>query len=158
MTGVDRDELRQKVASRGIDSESSALRQLKDKWPRKWNSGRRDPDYFRQYLRDQKAANEAWSLIEEDIFIVTDVNRNVIFANIENLAGLLYGPEILDLVFRAIDMWSFFTPIPAPETKRHVVDNYIRKIHPELDMSKATLENLPNAKMAVGHVSSGSPS
>lgn len=48
-------------------------------------------------------------------------------------------------------MWSFFTPLPFPESTRHVVDNYIRKIHPELDPSRATVEALPNAKMAVAH-------
>jgi hypothetical protein len=153
LTKMERDELRQMVALSGDHTIPSALRQLKEKWPRKWNMGRFDCDYFPQYLRDQKAANEAWTLIEEDVCIVTDSNRNVIFANIENLATILYGPEILDLVFRAVDMWSFFTPLPAPESKRHVVDEYIRKIHPELDMSQATVENLPNAKMAVAHVS-----
>jgi len=50
-----------------------------------------------------------------------------------------------------MDMWSFFTPLPLPESKRYIVDSYIRQIHPELDPSKATVASLPNAKMAVAH-------
>jgi hypothetical protein len=74
-----------------------------------------------------------------------------VFANIENIVHLLYGAEALDLLDRAIDLWSFYTAIPFPETSRHVVDRYVRRIHPELDPSKATVDTLPNAKMAVGH-------
>lgn len=48
-------------------------------------------------------------------------------------------------------MWYFNTPLPAPESKRHSVDHYICKIHPELDMEKATVANLPKAKKAVVH-------
>jgi hypothetical protein len=32
------------------------------------------------------------------------------------------------------------------------VDRYIRRIHPELDAQKATVEQLPRAKMAVAHL------
>ncbi|RYP80092.1 hypothetical protein DL770_006375 [Monosporascus sp. CRB-9-2] len=55
------------------------------------------------------------------------------------------------LLARALDMWSYFTPLPFPETRRHVVDKYIMRVHPELDMERATVEQLPNTKMAVAH-------
>jgi len=63
----------------------------------------------------------------------------------------MFGDEVLDLLDRAIDLWSFYNGLPLPESSRHVVDTYIRRIHPELDPSKATVETLPNAKMAVAH-------
>lgn len=72
-------------------------------------------------------------------------------ANIEGLCQLLFGEKTLDLLDRAIDLWSYYCPLPAPETSRHVVDNYLRRKHPELDPSAATIESLPNAKMAVAH-------
>lgn len=50
-----------------------------------------------------------------------------------------------------IDMFSFYAPMPRPETKQHIVDRYMRRIHPELDPSKATVTGLPQAKMAVAH-------
>ncbi len=80
-----------------------------------------------------------------------DKNRRAIFANIERLAHIMYGNETVDLLNRAIDMWSFFTPLVLPEPSQHAVNRYLRRIHPELDPSKATVETLPNAKMAVAH-------
>jgi len=153
MTKAERDKMREKAACPGNDIGLDLLQKLRDKWPRRWNMGRFDCDFFRNYLRDQRAANEAWTLVEEDVFIATDADNNVVFANIEGLASILYGPKLLDLLFRAVDMWSFYVPVPAPESKRHVVDGYIRKLHPELDMTKANVQDLPNAKMAVAHVS-----
>lgn len=110
-----------------------------------------DPDYFRNYLVDQTAATKLWPLVDEDIFIVTDKNRRVVFANIENLSQILFGDEVTQLMDRAIDLWSFYHPLPRPETSRHVVDRYVRRKHPELDPSKCTVETLQNAKMAVAH-------
>ena len=130
---------------------SAAMAQVKAGWRKVWNNGARDRDYFRNYLTDQTAAKEVWTLVEEDIFVVVDKSQRVVFANIEKLAQIMFGDEVLDLLDRAIDLWSFYNGLPLPESSRHVVDTYIRRIHPELDPSKATVETLPNAKMAVAH-------
>ncbi|KAI3337572.1 hypothetical protein HD806DRAFT_43758 [Xylariaceae sp. AK1471] len=129
----------------------TALHLVKATWPQKWDNGRYDPDFFRNYLEDQRAAAEVWRLIDEDIFIVTDARRRIVFTNIEKLGHLLLGDEGMQTLYRCADMWAFFTPLPLPETARHVVDSHIRRIHPELDPSKATVATLPNARMAVAH-------
>ncbi|OIW34298.1 hypothetical protein CONLIGDRAFT_688047 [Coniochaeta ligniaria NRRL 30616] len=129
----------------------SQLAVIKHNWHDAWKSQKRYPDFFRSYVVDQRAAKNVWEHIEEDIVIVVDRNSQVVFANVERLAQLLFGEHITDVLERCLDMWSFFTPLPFPESTRHVVDNYIRKIHPQLDPSKATVETLPNAKMAVAH-------
>ncbi|KAK0616298.1 hypothetical protein B0T14DRAFT_567906 [Immersiella caudata] len=120
-------------------------------WQPGWNNGARDPDYFRQYLVDQEAAKNVWKLMKEEVVIVVDKNRQVLFASFDKLCQFLYGQELVSLITRALDMWSFYTPLPAPETARHVVDDYVRRIHPELDPAKATVDQLPNAKTAVAH-------
>lgn len=129
-----------------------ALTEIKKFWPSRWNNGRFDLDHYRQYLRDHVAAEKIWELVEEDIFIITDSHMRVLFVNVENLGQLLFGQEAMDLMQRTIDLWSFFTPLPRPEDQRHVVDNYVRKIHPELDVSRATVDQLPRAKMCIAHL------
>ena len=37
------------------------------------------------------------------------------------------------------------------------MDNYIQKLHPELDMSKATVDKLPHAKMCIAHYGTWAP-
>ncbi|KAI1082947.1 hypothetical protein F5B20DRAFT_597160 [Whalleya microplaca] len=153
MTREERKQVRDK-ADKPDESIAKSLQAIKDTWTKLWTNNPRDPDYFRQYLVDQVGAEQVWTLVDEDIFIVTDPNRQVIFANIENLTQILFGDDVADLLARCLDLWSFFTPLPAPESKRHVLDAYIRRLHPELDMTKATVENLPNAKMCVAHYGS----
>ncbi|RYP01502.1 hypothetical protein DL764_006197 [Monosporascus ibericus] len=99
---------------------------LEANWPQSWDNGGFNRDYFHQFARDKAAAEELWPLI-------------------------LLGQDAADLTARILDLWSFFVPLPTPESKRHVVDDYVRKIHPELDMSRAKVEDLPKAKMAVAH-------
>ncbi|CAJ2507255.1 Uu.00g084410.m01.CDS01 [Anthostomella pinea] len=129
----------------------SNLDLVKINWQRTWNSKKWHPDFFRRYILDQESAKNAWEYVQEDIFVVTDKNRRVIFANIEKLSQLLFGDHATDVLQRCLDMWSFFTPLPAPESSRHVIDGHIRKLDPELDPSEATVDDLPNAKMAVAH-------
>ncbi|RYP69435.1 hypothetical protein DL771_006087 [Monosporascus sp. 5C6A] len=125
---------------------------VKANWCEGWNGGVYDADYFFNYVRDHTAAdNNAWQLVDVDIFIIIDRHRRVVFASVIELTQLLHGLDATRLLDRALDMWSYFTPLPFPETRRHVVDKYIRRIHPELDMERATVEQLPNAKMAVAH-------
>lgn len=130
---------------------ASALSEIKKYWPCGWDNGRFDLDHYRQYVRDQAAAEKIWKLVEEDIFIITDRNMQVLFVNVEHLGQLLFGPEAMALMERTIDLYSFFTPLPRPQDQRHVVDDYVRKIHPELDVSQATVDKLAVAKMCVAH-------
>jgi hypothetical protein len=117
----------------------------------KWNKLWLDDDFFHHYLIDQTAAERAWDLIVEDVFIVTDRNRRVIFANIKGLGEFLLGREAMETLVRCLDKWKFFTPLPRPETSRHVVDEYIRRLHPELDPSAVSIDKSYNAVMAVAH-------
>ncbi|KAI1079809.1 hypothetical protein F5B20DRAFT_153164 [Whalleya microplaca] len=139
-------------ASRQPDPDTEEyLTIIKANWKPAWQNGRYDTDYFRRYLADQVSAKQIWELVEEDIFIVTDKHRRVVFASIERLAQLLFGRDISGLLERALDNWSFFTPLPLPESTRHVVDRYIRKLHPVLNPETASVEKLPMAKMAIAH-------
>lgn len=130
---------------------SSNLNAIKENWRPHWNSSQLAKDYFHHYLIDQTAAEHAWNLVEEDLFVVTDKNRRVVFANLEKAGELLFGKEAMEVLIRCLDMWKFFCPLPAPESCRHVVDNFIRRKHPELDPSAVNVEHLANAVMAVAH-------
>ncbi|KAI5920650.1 hypothetical protein F4810DRAFT_723205 [Camillea tinctor] len=151
MTKDERSKCRQEAKSAQADLEDY-LRIVNANWSPSWNNGRYDVDYFYQYLKDQTAAEEVWELVDADIFVVTDAKNRVIFANIENLAQTMHSQSTVDTLVRALDMWSYFTPLPHPESRRHVLDRYVRRIHPELDPAKATVDRLPAAKMAVAHL------
>jgi hypothetical protein len=128
------------------------LETLKKYWST-WTQGKKVADRFRQYLRDESAAksHSVWPLVTEDIYIVTDKERKVVVAVAQELTQLVYDQQATDLLTHALDMWTYFTPIPAPESRRHVVDKYIRKIHPELDLEQQTVEILQPAKQGVAH-------
>lgn len=129
----------------------SNLETIQENWRPHWNSLHKAKDFFHHYLIDQTAAEHAWTLVEEDVFVVTDKKHQVVFANLEKAGELLFGKEAMEVLIRCLDMWKFFSPIPAPESCRHVVDNFIRRQHPELDPSAVTIEHLANAVMAVAH-------
>ncbi|RYP21887.1 hypothetical protein DL765_001963 [Monosporascus sp. GIB2] len=148
MSKTERAEIRRRAAAED-DEVATWLAIVKDNWQANWAGGSRDEDHFYNYLVDHTAGQSLWELIEEDIFVATDAHRRVLFANVEQAVQLLYDNETADLLERCINLWSFFTPLPAPETSRHVVDSRMRRLHPELDMERATVETLPNAKMAV---------
>lgn len=146
------DRKRTEAASASPDSALTPfITRLQQSWPPSWNLGYRDPDMFRRYARDQVGIEKVWNMVEEDVLIVMDRNKKLVFSNFVGLTQVLFNQEVVDLLARALDMWSFYTPLPAPESKRHSVDHYIRKIHPELDMEKATVADLPKAKKAVVH-------
>ncbi|RYP60663.1 hypothetical protein DL769_008023 [Monosporascus sp. CRB-8-3] len=152
MTRDEREQCRKDHTARTDSELNDFLNIVKSNWCEGWDGGVYDADYFFNYVRDHTAADKnAWQLVEVDVFIVIDRHRRVVFASVVELMQLLYGLDATRLLDRALDMWSYFTPLPFPETRRHVVDKYIRRIHPELDMEKATVEQLPNAKMAVAH-------
>lgn len=150
MSNEDRNRI--KAASTSPDSALAPfITRLQQSWPPSWNLGHRDPDMFRRYARDQVGIEKVWKTVGEDVLIVLDRNKKLVFSNFVGLTQALFNQEVVDLLARALDMWSFYTPLPAPESKRHSVDHYIRKIHPELDMEKATVADLPKAKKAVVH-------
>ncbi|KAK8131753.1 hypothetical protein PG984_008191 [Apiospora sp. TS-2023a] len=146
-----RDQVRQNTFSENDQPVVQVLSHIRANWPKGWDNGVHDVDYFYHYLKDKVAAESVWELVDSDIVIVTDCKRRVVFASIEGAAQLLFGPSVLKEMNECIDLFSFFAPMPRPETKRHVVDRYIQGIHPELDPSKATVTGLPQAKMAVAH-------
>lgn len=150
MSAYERKEVRQLAAQKHEDLETQ-LMLVRANWRSHWRNNRKDKDYFQQYVTDECAAKQVLQLVDEDIFIVTDANRRVIFANFEKLCQAMFDQEVADLLARAYDMWSFFVALPYPESKRHVVDNWVRKIHPELDPERATVGDLPVAKMAIAH-------
>lgn len=153
-TPVQREQIRNASQAAGLAEDqdfSSNLNAVKENWRPHWNSSRLAKDFFHHYLIDQTAAEHAWTLVEEDVFVVTDKKRQVVFANLEKGGELLFGKEAMEVLVRCLDMWKFFSPLPAPESCRHVVDNFIRRQHPELDPSAVTIEHLANAVMAVAH-------
>ncbi|RYP76307.1 hypothetical protein DL769_003647 [Monosporascus sp. CRB-8-3] len=140
-----------RIAAQKHEDLEIQLMLVRANWRYQWINNKKDKDYFHQYVRDEGAAKHVLQLIDDDIFIVTDVNRKTIFANFEKLCDAMFSGETTDLLARGLDMWSFFVPLPSPESKRHVVDRWVRKIHPELDPERATVGGLPAAKMAVAH-------
>lgn len=157
LSSADRDELIITATSGTAETLKPYLEDLEAHWPKRWNNSYYDRDYYHQYTRDTSVADSVWTTIEEDVFIVIDRNRETIFASVQNLSQHLFGQAATDLLARVIDLWSWFTPLASPESQRHVVDNYIRKLHPELDMSKATLGQLANAKMCMVHYGTWAP-
>ncbi|KAK8090051.1 hypothetical protein PG997_005012 [Apiospora hydei] len=130
----------------------SVLSVIRANWKPTWNNGRYDTDYFRSYLVDSSASESVWKLVEDDLFIVLDQNRRPVFVNREGLVQSLYGNDVFDKLIRAIDLMTFYRPIPRPETKRHALDRHLlTHRHPELDPGRATIHTLPNAKMGVAH-------
>ncbi|RYP58062.1 hypothetical protein DL769_009137 [Monosporascus sp. CRB-8-3] len=120
-------------------------------WRPAWDKERFHPDYFRQYKLDGIISKQLLPLYDEDIIVATDKNGEVLFASIENLQQRLWGQNSLELQTRFVDMWAHLTPLPHPETKRHPVDNYVRKLHPYLDMAKADVVGLQKARMCMAH-------
>ncbi|KAK8093483.1 hypothetical protein PG997_000168 [Apiospora hydei] len=112
-TRAERDALRD-AASNGDDQIDHIITVIKANWTRRWNNGRFDQDHFRHYLDDKIVAEQVWELVDADVFIVVDAKRRVVLANVESAAQLLFGADIVHELNRAIDMFSFFVPIPAP--------------------------------------------
>ncbi|KAI0395495.1 hypothetical protein F5Y17DRAFT_192491 [Xylariaceae sp. FL0594] len=104
MAKGDRDEMRKKVADTGDYSIDllNVLQTLCSIWPKEWARRRAKQDFCLNYLRDQQAADEVWTLVDEDVFIATDTENNTAFANIEGLADILRGPGCQDVLLRAI--------------------------------------------------------
>jgi len=105
MSKAERAEAREAASSQDGKSELKAsLTVVEANWHAGWNDERWDPDCFRNFLVDQTAAAKVWTLVEKDIFIVTDKHRRVAFANIERLNRILFGEEVTQLMNRIIDL------------------------------------------------------
>ncbi|KAK8013915.1 hypothetical protein PG990_007211 [Apiospora arundinis] len=144
MDAAQREAVREAVAKEEeIDPEfEPGLTVIRANWQKRWNNGKRDPDYYRNYLVDSLAAESVWEMVDEDIVLVLDKNRQLVFVHFEKLVQTLYGhpdPEpdantdtdpkgkeeqklkkvdidIEDRLIRAIDLFSFFVGIPKPES------------------------------------------
>ncbi|KAK8012245.1 hypothetical protein PG991_009620 [Apiospora marii] len=132
------------------------LDEIRQCWPEAWTGDDGDPGHFFPLAEDQVSArSRPTELMDEDIIVVTDRLNQLVFANFEKLAQLLLGPTTTNRLADCLDLWSFFTPLPAPEPARRVIDRHtIMKMHPELDMSKATIDTLAQAKIATAHYGS----
>jgi hypothetical protein len=150
MSTMEREDIH-RVAAEEHPGLATELALVRSNWKSTWKNDQGDKDYFQQYVTDESCAKNVLQSIDENIFIVTDMNRNIIFASFKKLCQAMFDEATAELLNRAYDMWSFFVPMPLPETKRHVIDRWIRKMHPELDPEKSTVESLPQAKMAVAH-------
>ncbi|KAK7952876.1 hypothetical protein PG988_013570 [Apiospora saccharicola] len=140
------------------DKVQNCLDEILNCWPEAWTGGDQDPDHFSQRAKeDQMSASlgRPMELLDEDIILVTDRRGMLGFASFEGLAQLLFGSTTTNRLADCLDLWSFFTPLPAPEPWRRVIDRHSTlKMHPELDMSKATVDTLAQAKMATAHYGS----
>lgn len=121
---------------------------IQKNWRESWdNDKEHDLDDIREYLVHQEAAHAGWECIDDDVFLVQDSKLQVVFANVEGLAQKLFGEEAVSLLHRAIDMWSFYTPLAHLDPAFFLDGDFVFRSHPELDPTKATVEELPNAKM-----------
>ncbi|KAJ9148693.1 hypothetical protein NKR23_g5000 [Pleurostoma richardsiae] len=103
------------------------LELVKANWQDVWNT-KRYPDYFRTYLLDQKAGVNVW-----------ESKRTSVSSSIETVES----PSPTSSISPNCSWAS------TPQT--HVVNRNIWTVHPGLDPSEATVDTLPNAKMAVAH-------
>lgn len=99
------DRKRTKVASTSPDSALIPfISRLQQSWPPSWNLGQYDPDMFRRYARDQVGIEKVWRLVEEDVLIILDCNKKLVFSNFVGLTQILFKQEVADLLARALDM------------------------------------------------------
>ncbi|KAK4450935.1 hypothetical protein QBC34DRAFT_424255 [Podospora aff. communis PSN243] len=115
MTPAERANLRTAAQTLGDEPGlREAMSLIKANWHKGWDGSTRDPDHFRNYITDQAAAKQLWQLVADDIVIVLDAKQRFLFANIEKLAQSLFGEEVLDLLGRSIDLWSFYVDLVQP--------------------------------------------
>jgi hypothetical protein len=113
----------------------------------------RSMDYFWTYQRDEAATSQGgiYSRVTEDIVIVFDANSEVVLCRFKGLFRFLYGNAV-NKVDKAVRQWSLMPPLPVPDTCRHMVDDFIRQNHPELDLEQArTVEEVYQRHQCVVH-------
>ncbi|RYP63858.1 hypothetical protein DL770_009286 [Monosporascus sp. CRB-9-2] len=111
-------------------------------------------DHFSQHIKDWKAAAgpAIYAPIDKDVFVLLDRNGDPILCSVSRLFQRLFGEATVRRVVDAVKKWSELPPLPEPNTTRHMVDDLIRRHHPELDTEKAaTAEELIQRPMCVVH-------
>ena len=99
-------------------------------------------DSFYQHHRDAAAAAvddpPIYERIDKDIYVVLDRESNVVLCSVSQLFQRFFGAPLFDKVAGAAKQWAGFPLLPQPHTQRHMVDELMRRQHPELDMELAT--------------------
>lgn len=116
----------------------------------------RSHDYFYQHHRDTAAVavNDPpiYERIAKDIYVVLDRESNVVLCSVSQLFQRLFGSSLFDKVFDAAKQWASFPLLPQPHTQRHMVNELMRRQHPELDMELATApQELQERAMCIVH-------
>lgn len=114
----------------------------------------RTQDYYWQHQRDEAAAadEELYENVSEDIVIVLDKDSQILLCKFRGLFQLLYGSRVMMKVDDAVRKWSGLAPLPVPDTSRHIVDDFIRQTHTELDLEKAhSVEEIEKRHQCVVH-------
>ncbi|RYP46276.1 hypothetical protein DL768_007495 [Monosporascus sp. mg162] len=146
-TRESRDSIR-RSAMRPPDSLTPIIAQIEEE------DNSRSEDFFWNHQRDEAAAadDDIYRKQEHDIVIVLDCHGHTLVCKVGRLFQLLFGEERMSKVDSAIRQWSSLPPLPVPDSRRHMVDDYIRTKHPELDLEKAKdLKELEERHQCVVH-------
>ena len=113
-------------------------------------------DAFYQHHRDCAAAAAdnppVYERIDKDRFIVLDREYNVVLCSVSNLFQRLFGTSLYEKAYDAARQWVGFALLPQPNTQRHMVDDLMRRQHPELDMELVkTPQELEERAMCIVH-------
>lgn len=106
-TRAKREHIREAAEAAGLSGDQKLCRNLstvKENWRRHWDSSRLARDLLHHYLIDQTVAEYAWARVEEDVFIVTDHKRRVVFASMGNGGEILFGKEVMSVLIILLDM------------------------------------------------------
>lgn len=143
----ERDEMRA-VAKSPPEELSVLIRQIKTE------DKSRTRDFFWRYRADECAAEnpDLYKKVTQDILVVVDCDQTILLCKFKNLFQLLYGPQTMHKVESAVRQWNSLTPLPIPDTRRHMVDTLIREKYPEQDLEKArTVEEVEQRHQCVVH-------
>ncbi|KAI0482193.1 hypothetical protein GGR56DRAFT_684736 [Xylariaceae sp. FL0804] len=100
----------------------------------------RSQDVFWEHQRDEAAAaagEDIYETLDEDIVAVLDKAGVVLVCRVRGLFQTVFGEERMRKADEAVRKWSALPPLPVPDARRHMVDDWIRTRHPELDLEKA---------------------
>ncbi|RYP90980.1 hypothetical protein DL770_002896 [Monosporascus sp. CRB-9-2] len=82
---------------------------------------------------------------------MADKDSHIILCKFQGLFTL-FGAPLMHKVETAIQDWSSLAPLGIPNTKPHMVDDYIRQKHPDMDVEKArSLEEIEELRRCIAH-------
>ena len=113
-----------------------------------------DQDYYYQHHKDWTAAEDPsiYPRLDKDILLVLDKDGNTILAMVSKLFQSTFGEKTMAKSTEAALKWAAIPHLPQPDTARHMVDELVRKKHPELDMELAkTPKELEQRAVCVVH-------